>query len=607
MIPFLRSVTVFLLAAAVLAACSLASEPIPAGPIQTGPLPGEAVAPAVPSALPRAAQGAQVFAASCAACHGLRGAGDGEIAQQIAQQGGRLPDFTDPALARSRSPREWYEIITNGRIDRLMPPWSGSLSDQQRWDVAYYLYTLSTPPEVIAEGQALYEANFAAEYGPQGEQIGLNDAATLASLSPQAIFERYVAGKGNLTDDQRWAVVAYMQTFGYDPSLEAVAAEPPAEEAPADTTPAEGEAVPAPEAGVVQGRIVAGSPDMALPAALEVRLRGLALDENNQITEFLARTASVAPDGAYRFEDVPFDLPRAVYIVETTYNGVVFSNGQIVDPATPRLDLPITIYESTTDPAVITVDAMHIVLREHPDALLVMQLYVFSNASDHIFVSPEPVIGGRRGSVAIAIPADAYSVQFENGQLGGRFIAVGDKIYDTDLMLPGDRSHNIIVTYFLPFNGSREVELPILYNTRQVTVLVQEGQSVRSAQLSEVGTEVIGDVTYHQYTGTALSPADALIFRVQRQVGMENFLPLVMGSLAALLLIAGVVYWLIQRRTLAPVPVTVGLTSQQEALVREIARLDEEFAAGRINRLIYEAQRADLKATLAELMQGDGS
>lgn len=591
-------VTPVVLAALMLAACSLASEPIPAGPIQTGPLPGEVVTPAAPAVLPRAAQGAQVFAASCAACHGEQGAGDGAMAQQIAQQGGRLPDFTDPALARSRSPEEWYQIITNGRVDRLMPPWSGSLSDQQRWDVAYYLYTLSTPPQAIAEGRALYEANFAVEYGPQGEQIGLNDAATLASLSPQAIFDRYVAGKGDLTDDQRWAVVAYMQTFGYDPSLEAAAAEPP---------PAEEEPIPAPEAGVVQGRIIAGSPNMALPSALEVRLRGLALDENNQVTEFLARTVGVTPDGAYRFEDVPFDLPRAVYIVETTYNGVVFSNGQVVDPAAPNLDLPITIYESTTDPAVITVDAMHIVLREHPDALLVMQLYVFSNASDRIFVSPEPVVGGRRGSVAIAIPPDAYSVQFEDGQLGGRFIPVGDRIYDTDLMPPGNRSHNIIVTYFLPFNGSREVELPILYNTQRVTVLVQEGQRVRSEQLSEAGTEVIGDVAYRQYLGAALSPADALTLRVQRQVGMGNVLPLVMGSLAALLLIAGVVYWLIQRRTLAPVPVAAGLTPQQEALVREIARLDEEFAAGRINRLIYEAQRADLKATLAKLMQGDGS
>ncbi len=596
-----RPIALSLLAAAVLTACSLASEPIPAGPIQRGPLPGEVVAPLAPAALPRAAQGAQVYAASCAACHGPQGAGDGEMAQQIAQQGGSLPDFTDVALARSRSPREWYEVITNGRMDRLMPPWSGSLSDQQRWDVAYYLYTLSTPPQTIAEGEALYEVHFAAEYGARGEQIGLDDPATLASLSPQAIFDQYVAGKGDLTDEQRWAVVAYMQTFGYDASLEAVAAEPPAEAAPAEET------APAPEAGVVQGRVIVGSPQAALPSDLEVRLRGLTLDENNQVIEFLVRTTNIAPDGTYRFEGVPFDQPRAAYVVEATYNGVVFSNGQIVDPTTTSLDLPITIYESTTDPTVITVDAMHIVLREHPDALLVMQLYVFSNSSDRLFVSEQPVVGGRRGSVAIAIPADAYSVQFEDGQLGGRFIAVGDKIYDTDLMLPGNRSHNIVVTYFLPFNGSREVRLPILYNTRQVTVLAQEGQRVRADGLNEAGTEVIGDVAYNQYIGTDFSPADTLTLRIQRQVALQNFLPLVMGSLAALLLIAAVVYWLIQRRTLVPVPVVAGLTPQQEALLREIVRLDEEFAAGRINRLIYEAQRAELKATLAELMQkGEG-
>lgn len=593
--------------ALLLAGCSLASEPIPAGPIETGPLPGEVTAADVPASLPLAGQGALIYEANCASCHGADGSGGGEFAEQIAQQGGQLPDLSDPALARSRSPLDWYRIITNGNLERLMPPWGDALSDDQRWSTAYFLYSLSAPAEVIAEGRELYEANFAAEYGANGEAIGLDDPAALAALSPQAIFDQYTAGRGDLSDDQRWAVVAYMQTFGYDASLETASLTPPevaAEETPAPEAAEQPEAETAPEAGVVQGSIVAGTPGGSVPAGLEVRLRGLTVNDQNQVTEFLAQTATAGADGSFRFEGLPFDVQRAAYVVETTYNGVVFSNGQVIDAANPAMTLPLTVYETTTDASVITVDAMHLVLREHPDALLVMQLYVFSNASDRLFVTEQPVSGGRRGSVAIAIPPDAYDVQFEDGQLGGRFVALGDRIYDTDQMLPGSQSHSIIVTYFLPFDGPRDVELPLLYNTAQVTVLAQEGQRIRAEQLTDAGAEVIDNTAYSKLIGSGLAAGETLSLRISRGAAAGNVLPIVLASAAGVLLAGGVVYWVIQRRRLLPAPALAGIPAQQEGLLREIAQLDEAFAAGRINRFEYEARRADLKASLAEQMEG---
>src|SRR5512135_2936976 len=79
----------------VLSACSLADEPEPAGPVQVGPLPGQE-SKLAPAALPDIASGGQIFAEHCAGCHGPTGAGNGPQAAVINQQGGHVPDFTDP-------------------------------------------------------------------------------------------------------------------------------------------------------------------------------------------------------------------------------------------------------------------------------------------------------------------------------------------------------------------------------------------------------------------------------------------------------------------------------------------------------------------------------
>lgn len=619
----LARVAVLALVALALAGCSLASEPIPAGPIQTGPLPGEEAAAAVPASLPSAATGAQVYAGHCAECHGADGSGDSPMAAQLRDQGAFLPDFTDPDLGRLRSPAEWYEIITNGRMRAFMPPWAGTLTDAERWSAAYYLYTFSADEAMLAEGERLYEEHFAAGLGDQGEAAGL-DMETLAGLSRQAIIDEYLADAGSdLSRDELLAVAAYVQTFGYDPALPAVAEEPPAPgaeapadepveeaagEAPAEEPPAagEGEAAPTAAIGTVSGRVTMATPGEPLPEGLEVQLRGVGVDETNQIYEFLVQTQPVGPEGEYQFTDVPFDVERAAYVVEVIHNGVVFQNGAFIDPAQPNLELPLEVYATTTDESVVVVDAMHVVFSEHPDALLVTQLYVFSNQSDRIYVTDEPVAGGRRGSVAISLPPEAYGVQFQDGQIGGRFVQANGRYYDTQQFPPGERSLAIIVNYFLPFDGSAEIEIPVLYQTRQVTVLAQEGQQARSDMLTQAGEEIIEQNVYTQYVGQSLAAGDTLALTLRAGAGVGGALPVILAVLAGVLLVAGIGYWVYQRSMGdLPEPVAAGLSERASALIAEIAALDDAFEAGRINRFEHEARRAALKAELAAEMAGE--
>ena len=109
----------------------------------------------VPAATPDVQQGATIFAQNCAACHGPKGLGDGPQSMQLPVT---VPGIGLPAVARQASPAEWFKMVSQGNLDRFMPPFVGALSDQQRWDVVAYAFTLHTTAQQISEGKQLFEA-----------------------------------------------------------------------------------------------------------------------------------------------------------------------------------------------------------------------------------------------------------------------------------------------------------------------------------------------------------------------------------------------------------------------------------------------------------------
>lgn len=112
---------------------------------------GAGSSPAQPTLLPAAfvermgseadmARGEALFSANCTACHGVTGRGDGESVRRGAIQG--VPDFTRSSSLTTADLGSVYAVITDGRMERYMPPWGGILSDVERWAVALYVYSL---------------------------------------------------------------------------------------------------------------------------------------------------------------------------------------------------------------------------------------------------------------------------------------------------------------------------------------------------------------------------------------------------------------------------------------------------------------------------------
>ena len=110
---------------------------------QSSDLPG-------PETPPDAEAGMQIYQDRCSSCHGPFGAGRGEMLERLPAP---PPNFSDPAFLRQMAPDEHFEVITNGRLDKVMPPWKDSLSVQERWDALYAAWSFYYTPDP-ASGRA---------------------------------------------------------------------------------------------------------------------------------------------------------------------------------------------------------------------------------------------------------------------------------------------------------------------------------------------------------------------------------------------------------------------------------------------------------------------
>lgn len=102
------------------------------------------------------ANGQQLYAQNCAACHGENGAGDGVFADDLALAGEasmqsmsgatdmmmQTPvDFTDPKRMLGASPALLQGKILRGGMGTGMPMWGSIFTEEQIWDLVSYLYS----------------------------------------------------------------------------------------------------------------------------------------------------------------------------------------------------------------------------------------------------------------------------------------------------------------------------------------------------------------------------------------------------------------------------------------------------------------------------------
>lgn len=555
---------VFLLLPFLLAACSLASDitPPPGYKPPAAPTAAPASYPLVP---PDPAQGAALYTDNCAPCHGSSGMGDGPQAANLANP---VAAIGSPDLARQAKPVAWYNIVTNGEMNLFMPPFSGSLTDRQRWDVVAYVFTLSAPSQAVQEGQGIYTGQCASCHGASGRGDGpqaaspaakvpdWSDSSRLAQFSAQDLYDATSKGiapgmpafSGQLSAEQTWAVASYVRSLSFvsgssgaiaSAATQSATDTTPVQAVTAQTTPAApaatdqssttapaaittavtpapttaaSNATPTPVGTVVTGKVningkVTFNAGGSLPSGLSVSLLGY-----DNMTQVSTATAPINADGTFAFTGVDIVAGR-VWLAQVEYNKVAFTSQPLHDTdikAGQDATMNVTITASSTDASVLKAQRLHVFFDfSTAGSLQVAELFIVQNPTDKAVVP----VSATNPSLTFELPKDATNLQFQDGTLGdGRYVQTANGFGVTDSITPQGTAQ-VLFAYEVPYtNNKASLSVPITMPVDSAVVLAPaSGVNIGGSQVVAAGTQnVQGSGTFALYTADNLAKGSTL-------------------------------------------------------------------------------------------------
>jgi mono/diheme cytochrome c family protein len=601
--------------------------------------------------------GEKLYNQECAQCHGTQGMGDGPQAAQLSVPVATLglSDF-----ARLYTPAEWYTVVTQGNMEKFMPAFA-NLTDRQRWDVVAYAMSLSAPDKLVSQGKTLYDQKCVTCHGQSGNGDGpdastlstqpkdFTDQAFMAQSSSASLYQAISAGiapdmpafTSTMDDNERWALVAYLRSLTFAvpqpsgntypaPSIKTTS-EPTSNSYPTPavypnpavtlTPPLSSTAEITPTVtflGSVTVQLINGSAGDA-PSDVPVTLYGFDSMQNTY-----SETLATGENGIYTFTNVIMPEGR-VFLASTDFDSGTYGSDIVtVDPNTPNLNLQITVYDSSTDVSSLTTDRVHIFFDfTDPQNTQVIEVFIISNPTKQAIVAPT-----QDGTVVtFPLPQGYTNLQFQDGELGSRYVEVSQGFADTMTVNPGVGQYQVIFAFQLPYDHKLNFVQPMFLPTSAVVVMVPDnGIKVDSATLQDGGTRDFQGSMYHMYNGSSLIAGSSLEFTLSGNpkkatasiftTGNMQNLAIGLGGFGVALVVGGV--WLFRRNQrklalqrsledmdLAASPIEADASPEDEdTLMDAIIALDDQYHSGNLPEEAYLERRAVLKEKLRKLTKG---
>ena len=139
----------------------------------------------------------KLYKENCAECHGVDGRANTTRAKELKPP---PSNFRDPSVMAALSPFKAFNVLSFGIPGTAMASFD-AFSEQDRWYLAFYLFTLRFTPTEIMQGEILWRRR---------SQKELGDLKTLASLTDGELLERLRAGK-NESEEERRSTLAFLR------------------------------------------------------------------------------------------------------------------------------------------------------------------------------------------------------------------------------------------------------------------------------------------------------------------------------------------------------------------------------------------------------------
>lgn len=541
--------------------------------------------------------GRSLWTENCLPCHGPAGKGDGPTSQNIPDP---LRDLSDPLIARPLVPAENFNVIKNGRIEKLMPPWKNRLNDTQIWDLTAYVWSLSTTPENIASGETIYIQQCAACHGNSGagdgpqvtaKMVNLADPVSVVQQSQADWLTKYKASSehstlNNLSEVELNQTLDYIRTFTFKMPQ---------------------------RNGVLKGQVINATTNKP-QGNITVTLR--AFDNN---AELETKTVQADAVGNFKFDNLLTDH-AVLYTVEGSYGDIRYLSDQpgLFTPDNAETTLNLNVYETTVNMESVVVPQLHYLLSFSPEAVNVVQIFVFSNKGNKTY------IGQNGQTITFVLPENAQGVAFQNDEAGERFKQNGTTYTDTAPITPGEETQSIVATYNLSYQDSLTIKAPLPIDISAVNVVMQDqGAELTSTQLQFLEKREFQGDSFSIFTGSNLKKGQELTLQLTNLNDLSFTAPassdatlagsnlyqsrlgwMVLGLGGLVILGVGLGYPYLRSQAVHQDNLSdndPGLHRQKLLLM--LARLDELFESGELDKQLYHRARAKYKAELVGLME----
>jgi high-affinity iron transporter len=153
-----------------------------------------------PRRLPALADGKKLYDENCVQCHGATGKGDGPGRESMNPKTPLPANFTDPERMGGLSPFKAFNTASFGIEGTAMASFA-ALSEDQRWQVAFYVFALRFPDDAVKSGAQLVKS--------KNLPPDLQSVATLSTQSDEQLLEKIKGFAAN--DAEAINLLAYLR------------------------------------------------------------------------------------------------------------------------------------------------------------------------------------------------------------------------------------------------------------------------------------------------------------------------------------------------------------------------------------------------------------
>lgn len=353
--------------------------------------------------------------------------------------------------------------------------------------------------------------------------------------------------------------------------------------------------------GAISGTVINKTQGAGNVSRLKVTLNGTKADSS--IPEVSTATND---KGVFEFKGVSVDASIA-YKLSANHQGADYvSDNFSFKTGETQKEVELIVYDATSDSKDIKINISHMVVLTGKGSLQSQEYYALVNNGDKAYVGSRVVPSlNQKETFTASVPDDISSVEYYVGLMECCVVSEQGKLIDTMSINPGIKE--IAFGYNFPYKSSKyTLNKTFEYPAEDFRFVVEDkGMQVSGSGLVSEGPVSINGRSFLVFSKKDIKANETVKINISGlpSAPVTGFLKWFAAGFVLLAIAAVLIYPRFRKSKLQAVPVAA---SERERLIKQIAKLDDDFEEGRIPEETYRRLRSQKKANLAELSRGKG-